>query len=66
MGLFNKKAKESKSPAKSEFDEDMIRLLARDDVQGPSDICRIEYEKALSLIKEPTPEKVHRAYDRLL
>lgn len=63
MGLFNKKANETKSPAKSEFDEDMIKLLARDDVQGPSDICRIEYEKALSLIKEPTVDKVHRAYD---
>lgn len=63
MGLFSKKAKEKETPVASEFDEDMIKLMARDDIQSPADICKVEYEKAISLLNNPTPDKVHRAYD---
>lgn len=63
MGLFNKKPKNNGMAASSEFDEDMINLMARDDIQSPADICKVEYAKAKSLLENPTPEKVHRAYD---
>ena len=63
MALFSKKPRESETRAASEFDEDMIKLMARDDIQSPADICKVEYEKAILLMKDPTPDKVHRAYD---
>ncbi|MCR4885072.1 MAG: hypothetical protein K6A68_16010 [Clostridiales bacterium] len=63
MALFNKTPKNNGSSASSEFDEDMIQLMARDDIQSPADMCKIEYEKAISLMKNPTPDKVRRAYD---
>ena len=63
MALFSKETGKNETSAALEFDQDMIKLIARDDIQSPADICKVEYEKAISLMKNPTPEKVHRAYD---
>ena len=68
MGLFNRKEKKEKQqshshPTESEFDRDIRELLARDDIQCRPEICEAEYQKALSLLDNPTQETVHRAYD---
>ena len=65
MALFSKKPSnnDNETPATSEFDEDMINLMARDDIQSPADICKTEFEKAVSLLENPTPDKIRRAYD---
>ncbi len=41
----------------------MAALLNRNDLQWRLDICAAEYQKVLSLLENPTSEKVHRAYD---
>ena len=63
MALFNKTPENNGNPVTSEFEEDMINLMARDDIQSPADMCKAEYEKAISLTKNPTQDNVHRAYD---
>ena len=69
MGLFGfGKKKEPKkpianAPAQSEFDRDIQELLARDDITCRPEICEVEFKKAESLLKTPTQENVHRAYD---
>lgn len=64
MGLFGFGKKKTPAPKKkSEFEQDIEALLARDDIQCRSEICEAEYRKALELLKNPTEEKTHRAYD---
>ncbi len=67
MGLFNRKKKEEQTKrvnsTETEFDRDIRDLLARDDIQSRSEICDVEYKKALSLLNNPSQENVHRAYD---
>ncbi len=69
MGLFNWKKKKQdtsapkKNPGESEFDRDIRELLARDDIQCRPEICEAEFKKAMSLLENPTQDKVHRAYD---
>ena len=67
MGLFNRKKKEEQTQRvnsdETEFDRDIRELLSRDDIQSRSEICEVEYKKAMSLLKNPSQENVHRAYD---
>lgn len=66
MGLFGrKKAKSSQSSNSdmSEFDRDIMNLLARDDIQCREDACEAEFRKAKDLLENPTQEKLRRAYD---
>lgn len=70
MGFFDifKSKNESKKaaepqPTMSEFNEDVKNLLGRDDIQCRKDICEVEYNKAQDLLKNPTKETIHRAYD---
>lgn len=71
MGLFGfGKKKKSEEPVKSapqssesEFDRDIRELLARDDITCRPEICEAEFKKGLSLLENPTQDKIHRAYD---
>ena len=67
MGLFDRKKKgEGRSQNKSEeteFERDIIELMGRDDVLSRSEICDVEYRKAMKLLENPTQDTVHRAYD---
>ena len=68
MGIFNRKKNNqtTNQPVngnETEFDRDIKTLLARDDIQSRSEICQAEYNKALGLLKNPTQETIHRAYD---
>ena len=48
---------------RSEFDNDIMELVSRDDIQCQQDICEAEYQKAMSLLQNPTRDTVRRAYD---
>lgn len=72
MGLFGfgkkkdqkaKAAPQTPSGNESEFEKDIRELLARDDITCRPEICEAEYKKGLSLLDNPTQEKIHRAYD---
>lgn len=71
MGLFDfLKKKEAKAPVvnneqthETEFDRDIRELLAREDITCRPEICEAEFKKAEMLLKTPTQECVHRAYD---
>lgn len=67
MGLFNRKKKEEQvkpvNSPETEFDRDIRELLSRDDIQSRSEICEVEYQKAIRLLNNPSQENVHRAYD---
>lgn len=41
----------------------MVTLLMQDDVQCSTDLCEKQYKKALELMKNPTGENMHKAYD---
>ena len=65
MGLFdkNKKQQPNKKKILSEFEKDIHELIDRPDIQSRPEICSEEYKKAISLLKTPTQENIHRAYD---
>lgn len=70
MGLFDMFGKKKKNEAPKQapandggFHQMVQELLARPDIQGSSDICKVVYNKAQSLLKNPTQESVHQAYD---
>ena len=47
-------------PSVNEFDEDIRNLKAREDIQGPEDICREEYKKADELMQSLSPGEEKR------
>ena len=70
MGLFDifKGKSESNKTAepltkKSRFNEDIKEYRRRADIQRRGNICEVEYKKAQDLLKNPTNETVHQAYD---
>ena len=68
MGLLDIfKPKKNPNPnttnAKSEFDMYVFELLENNNTQDRNDICKIIFDKAITLLKQPTQNNVHRAYD---
>ena len=68
MGLFEKKKKEARQAGASndhaaEFDSLVKEMMARDDVQSGTDICKQIYNRAFALMKHPNSETIMRAYD---
>ncbi len=47
----------------AEFNEDIRKLMAREDIQCATDICEAEYKKAEDLADEDDSDSVLRAYD---
>jgi len=62
MGLFGKKKEEKKHM--NEFQEDISKLLSRDDLRSRSDVAKVEYEKALNIVNNASSqEEIIRAYN---
>ena len=68
MGLFGKKKATTHHAGPSqehtaEFDNLVRQLLARDDIQGRTDVCEHIFAFAKQLLQNPTRETIMRAYD---
>ena len=68
MGLFGKKKATTPQAGPSqehtaEFDNLVRQLLARDDIQGRTDVCEHIFAFAKQLLQNPTRETIMRAYD---